>query len=204
MASVSKREWTYNGETKTAWIVRYFAGGKHRQKTFERKKDGDKFRIRMQSEIESGIHVVDADALTVHAVSDEFLRADEDKLRDGRIGAAFHMRVGIAVRLAIVPYLGKMRMRDITVSDLERWYSDLCRLRGEAPYCVRIRVQLISRIFIFAIKRGYAKKNPAREALSELRGIERPVIRTFTRDEMKALITTLQNRRVGHKRRSAR
>ena len=66
MASVRKREWTHKGEPKTAWVVNYTdQEGKRRLKTFNLKKDADRYRIKVENEIEGGVHVAPSETITV-------------------------------------------------------------------------------------------------------------------------------------------
>ena len=87
MASVSKREWVYKGETKSAWVVRYQSGGKHRSKQFEKKKLADAFKQRVERELFDGDHLPATETVTVRAACEAFVRAQEVRLADGRIGA---------------------------------------------------------------------------------------------------------------------
>ena len=65
MASVAKRSWTHNGQTKTKWVVRYTdqVGSKH-MKTFPSKKTADKYRMQVETEIERGTHTADSASLS--------------------------------------------------------------------------------------------------------------------------------------------
>ena len=52
MASVAKRSWIHNGETKTKWVVRYTdQGGTRRMKTFPSKKTADRYGTQVETEI---------------------------------------------------------------------------------------------------------------------------------------------------------
>ena len=60
MASVGKRTWTHNGVTKTKPCVHYTDHeGKKREKVFERKKDADRYRPKVEPELQGGYPVAD-------------------------------------------------------------------------------------------------------------------------------------------------
>ena len=63
MASVSKRQWTHNGVTNFAWVVRYTdLGGRRRERKCASKKDADRYRIKVEGEMESGVHAASTNA----------------------------------------------------------------------------------------------------------------------------------------------
>ena len=74
MASVRKRTWTYKGVEKTAWVVDYTdLGGSRRQKTFRQKKDADRYRTKVETELGKGIHTPDSTSITVAKACDLWL-----------------------------------------------------------------------------------------------------------------------------------
>lgn len=90
MATVRKRKWTHNGQEKEAWVVTYTDEvGKRRQKTFDKKKDADRYRAHAEVEVERGEHVPAREALTVKELSELFLAHLEDRLRQKTIGRAY-------------------------------------------------------------------------------------------------------------------
>jgi integrase len=126
MASVAKREWTHKGETKTAWVVRYTdQGGKRRMKTFEKKKDADKYRNKVETEVERGEHVPDRETATVSQALDLWLDHCE-----GRVRVKDHLRPRTLrhyrswVENHIRPSLGGLKLTSLTIHLLQKWVDD--------------------------------------------------------------------------------
>lgn len=189
MATVSKRKWTHNGVTSEAWVVRYVdEKGVRRSKQFDHKKVADAFRQKVERETFAGTHVPDAEAETVEALSRAYLVQVEERHRDGRIGRARRDRLRLVVEKNVIPHLGPRRFRDLRAVDVERFFTTLTGAGGLAPHTARDRIQDFKLIEVFARKRGALKSQPVADALTDLRGIARPKIRTFTADEVGALL----------------
>lgn len=206
MASVAKRPWTYKGETKTKWIVRYFEGGKHRQKTFEKKKDADAFKQKVEREISDGVHIAPENVRTVAQVAELFLRYQEARWRDGRIGQARYINLKVSVDASIIPLLGHRTISEITAADIEEFYAAMCRQgikrrKPVAPQTALTRVTMFNLMCSFAVRRGYLTKNVVPDATKQLAGIRRTVIQTFSSDEVKLLLTVADSRGHGCKHR---
>ena len=66
MASIRKREWTTKSGTHVAWVVDYRdKDGKSRIKTFRREREAIKFRDETSVAVRAGIHVPDAESITL-------------------------------------------------------------------------------------------------------------------------------------------
>jgi integrase len=65
--SVKERKWTTKqGETKSAWVVRYADGsGKWRLKTFDRKRDADAYEAQTKVDVRKGVHTPESASITV-------------------------------------------------------------------------------------------------------------------------------------------
>jgi integrase len=199
MASVRKRIWKYNGQTKTAFVVAYTdLSGKRRLKTFRLKKQADEYRMKVEREIEHGDHVAASASLTVAAICAEFIRTQEDRLADGRIGRGRLANLVKCINISVLPHLGARKMQHLRSVDIENWYRSLCRDGGLSPTTAKDRVFTLRLVEAFAQRRGYLKKSPISEALKELRGTRPPTIRIFTRDEIAALLRSTEVR--GHGR----
>ncbi|MFG1465255.1 tyrosine-type recombinase/integrase [Xanthobacter sp. DSM 24535] len=197
MASVSKREWLYKGATKSAWVVRYFAGGKHRSRQFDRKKDADAFKRKMEDEIDCGVHIVDRDGVTVRHACDEFLKEQEIRVEDGRISKATLKNLQTSVNKSVIPLLGDKKIHQITCTDCEEYYGKLLRLHGLSPVTAKERLIKLGQIFDFAAAPGrdWVKTNPAAQARKKLRGIASEPIRTFSPDQILVLLKAADVRR---------
>ena len=188
MASVAKREWTYKGVKRTAWVVRWKVGKTHPSKQFERKHEADAYRRKVEREIEDGRHVAPADTMSVEKVTVEFLRWQEDRVRDGRIGDRWLEAMVDAVRLSINPVLGHKKLSEVTAADVTHLYSVACREHGLSPFTAKLRVKVLGAVMDFGRRRGHCKScDPYKDGMSELRGIAHKPVRTFPLDEIRRL-----------------
>ena len=129
MASVSKRTWTHNGKTKTAWAVRWSdQEGKRRLKTFDLgdKKAADKYRRKVEDEIEKGVHNARASSITVTKACDDWLEHCQRRMFLGkRMTRGTYEGYRLFVRLHIVPYLGNKKLSDLTAPVIQQWVDGL-------------------------------------------------------------------------------
>ena len=190
MASVHKRK----VGTKRPWEVRYFADGKHKSKSFELKRHADEFRRRVEYEASDG-PVVAGNRLTVAALCEQFMRFQEERLRDGRIGRGAHTQFRIAVDTSIVPAIGTVKVQDLSLVVVERLYSTMCGAGELMPSTARDRVSVLGAIEDFAVRRRLARDRVVPDALKALRGVKAPPIRTFSHDDMTAVLKAAQVRR---------
>lgn len=202
MASVRKREWNHNGEPKTAWIVTYNDGsGTRRQKTFEKKKDADKFRDRVQSELERGEHTPDAATTTVKAVCEQFIRHNEQRMKDGTIGRSRMGSYKLAVDKGIVPGLGAVQFNALTLSIIERWWTDL-RKGPLAHRTCRDFLQILGLVEKFAVRRNYTKRAVVADFKKEVGGAQHKPIRVMTTEHIGQLIAAAEVRPSGKQKRA--
>ena len=195
MASVNKREWTYKGEKKSAWIVRYFDHKEERkQRTFNKKKDADRFKLQVENERVQGGPVVAGNVETLADLCELYMRAQDDRQRDGRIGRSRREQIRFAVDCAIIPLLGHKKVQDLSPADVEGFYARLCRERGMKPRTALGRVGELSLVMQFAMRRGLVRTNVVPEGRRELRGIPPHRIRTLSIAETRALIAAAEVR----------
>lgn len=199
MAKISER-WkdTPDGKRVKVYIIRYQDRGKlnaagkpvHRQESFPRKKLAEARLLQLQNELASGTHIATTEKLTVAEVCEHFMRHQEDRARDGRIGRQLVRTYDFSVRKSIVPHLGGKIFADLRVAEIEDFYTRMVRQDGLSPRTGLSRVSDLRSIEDFAIKRGFATRRPVTEAKADLRGIPRPKIRTFTPEQVKHLLKT--------------
>lgn len=193
MATVGKHKWSYKGVERTNWIVRYTdQGGRRRGKTFERKKDADKFRTRVEAEIENAQHVPDRDTVTVRSLINQYLGMLQQRIVEGRLGRASAGNVEIALRKHLAPALGGMKIKDVTALDVERWHRSL--LNRLSPSTAKETVGRAAAMESYAEKRGFTRCKAFRGYSDEVKGIKKQPIRTFTRDEVVHLLRTVEQR----------
>lgn len=202
MASVAKREWTYKGETKTAWVVRYKDDGKHRSKQYDKKKDAELFRRKVEREIEDGTHVAASIATSLRDVCDEFLRHSEDRMRFGGIGRYRYQALSIHINKSILPHLGQYKISELHQNKIEDWIKRIVREDGLAVSTAGDRFRTLRSIENYAMTRGLIKRRFTDAAAATLKGQKRPKIRTFDVEQISRLLSTVENR-ASHKHRSS-
>ena len=189
MASVRKREWTYEGQTKEAWIVDYLdAKGKRRQKTFPKKKDADKYRLKVENELREGRHVAPGDEVTIEKLCELYLVQAEDRARDGRIGKARLRCLRSYINTGIIPYIGDKLATSLTSDDMADLYSKLCRERKLSPLVAKERIRTMKMVQDYALRRKLMFARPVSDALEDLQRISKRAIQTFTTLEVRTLL----------------
>src|SRR6516225_11706275 len=118
--SVRKREWTYQGETREAWIVDYVDGsGQRRNKNFKRKRDADAYHAKVGVDVRAGTHTPDSTSLTVAQAGQLWLQSSEN-LGLERTTLDFYRQ---HLDLHIVPLIGNTKLSQLTVP-LVRAFED--------------------------------------------------------------------------------
>ena len=120
MASVAKRPWTSpSGEKKEAWIVRYLdKGGRHRQRTFPRKKEADAYKRQVEGELSTGLHIARGDGLTIADVAKHLLVDIDARVADGRLRPCTGKNWHSAFRLHVLPEIGAMPVHEVQAEHL--------------------------------------------------------------------------------------
>ena len=204
MATVSKRTWTYNGVERQAWVVRYVDDkGVRRSKQFDQKKSADAYKRKAERETEDGLHVAPADAATVRAVCVEYLDQAEARFSDGRIGINRLISLRHTVRSRVIPFLGSIRLADLTSERIEAWYGQLQTERGLGVRTAKDTVYDLRLIEQFGYRRGYTKKTVVTDALMDLRGTTKSVVRTFYKEQVAHLLAVAGTRGDNFKARSS-
>jgi integrase len=194
--SVRKRTWTTSrGEAKEAWIVDYSdQAGTRRLKTFERKKDADAYAQQVGVDIRAGVHT--STKTTVAEAGRTWVEDATHRLEAATVES-------YAQHLAdhIIPYLGKLRLSQLSVPAV-RTFMDRLRADGRSPAMVKRVVGDLGSILADAQGRGLVAQNVVR-SLSRRR--ERQAERRNKRKlkvgvdipspaEIKAIVAHLQGR----------
>lgn len=201
MARVNKRTWTHKGQERTAWVVRYTdQNGRRRMKSFELKKAADRHRLKVESEIERGEHVADADAFTVKEAAELFIRAQEVRLANGQIGQTRYRYIKGLVDHHLIPRLGARRVIDLTPLVIEEWINQERtdgRIAGGrlSPWTVKGLVSVYGMFEAYCLKHRHAIKRHLPTARKEIGVLKGPPIRVPTVDEVRALIESLDRGR---------
>jgi integrase len=199
--SIRKRTWTTNGETKEAWVVDYVdGGGTRRHKTFARKKDADAHHARVRVDVKDGVHTAERASPTVREAGELWLKTGEgDDLERATLDQyRQHLDYHIA------PFLGAVRLSELTVPRV-RTFQDELRREGRSAPMVRKVITSLGSILADAQDRGTVRQNVVRALRRRKRGKERRRVRRMTGKlkigvhiptpgEIKALIPHLESR----------
>ena len=138
MASIRKRTWiTAKGE-RSAWVVSYAHNGRQHLKTFKTKKAAVDWRAEMTVEKGRGIHTPASTSITVADAAARWLaQAQDDELEPSTI-AGYEQ----AVRLHIAPFLGTVKLVDLTAAGIEDFRNRLRRKGARPRWRARLRHHL--------------------------------------------------------------
>jgi integrase len=196
MASVAKRKWTYKGVEREAWVVRYQdPHGPRRNRTFEKKKDADKFRLQIENELEAGDHIAPGDSRTVRAATRLFLEEIDNKVAIGALRPTTAENYHSAFRQAILPAIGDKLILNVTSEDLELWYAHVVKTKRMEAVTARRRLWFVKALFEFAMRRRWARSNPAIPAMAAIGRPKEGKIETFALDEVRRVIVAANEKR---------
>lgn len=159
MATIRKREWTHKGIRKTAWIVTYTDnGGKRRQETFERKKDADVARIRIEGEVSKGVHIANAESVKIGAALEEYVIDCERRLRIGDRMTLDHFRVMQFYARHVQQHFGNILIKDVKLPFVETVISELIEYLASAT--VKQIINVLKQVVKLALRRGWIGHDP--------------------------------------------
>jgi integrase len=199
MASVRKRTWNTKTGPKSAWVVSYMHNGKQHLKTFSKKKMADAWRAEMQTEQKRGVHTPASTSITVAEAGARWLaQAEADALEPSTV-----QQYREHLRLHIAPFLGAVKLVELTAASIEDFRNRLPR-EGRSAAMVRKVVISLGSILGHAMAVGLAARNPVREASQYGRRRQRLAARHTARlevgvdipskDELRAILTHVQGR----------
>lgn len=197
MASVSKREWMHKGETKVAWVVRYTdRGGKRRLKTFDKKKDADRFRTTVEGEIRDGVHVAESETLTFAAAAEHFIGDCErrNRIGDRMTGQSLDL-YRRATRRYLIPRFGGMKLTAFTSLDMQELVDESTETFSNTT--VSRMHDLTFLVLDYSVKKKWLRRNILQDEKIRLpRGKQKRVI-IPTKQELQHLIDAARNHREG-------
>ena len=156
--AIRKRTWTNAQGEKVAWVVDYKdQHGKRRLKTFQRKKDADKWWSEANYEVAHGIHTPASASVTVSDAAGLWL---EHGRAEGLERSTIEQRER-HVRLHITPFIGSLKLSDLSAP---RVYAFLDELRDNGRSLAMRRKVLTSlkSLVSHAQGRGLVAQNAAR------------------------------------------
>lgn len=196
MASVRKRKWVHNGREAEAWIVTYTdQSGQRRQKTFDKKKDADRYRTVVETEIVEGTHVSDSQTITFEQAGELWIAECEKKHK--AMGAPTRSTlIGYEqfLKKPLVPRFGKLRMTELTGQMVHEWFLDVAP--DYAYDSMRQLRLIISQIIKYCIRTKRLKRNVLTDENVRIPG-ERKRITVPSQEQLARLLQAMENRAHG-------
>ena len=191
MAWVTKRRWTYKGEIKTAWVVRYSdQEGVRRQQTFKHKKAADMYRTKVETEIEKGIHTPHSISITVREAAQQYLDHAEDRFRKDHLKRGTVYRYQYIIKKHILPHLGGLKLSALTAPIIQNWADTITSGPKPAhPDAALDAISSLRQIISLAQRRGQIVSNVVVEAAPEIDRPQRQKREIPSKDEIKTMLT---------------
>lgn len=102
--SVSKRTWiTTSGDSREAWVVRYYHEGKYRLKTFKRERDAKAWEAQAKVDQKNGIHRPDRTSITIREAGALLLKACEAEKVDPETVSFYEKLLRVHIYPATAP-----------------------------------------------------------------------------------------------------
>jgi integrase len=158
MASVRKRTWIKGDQQQEAWVCYYRLGKERHSKTFDKKKQADAYRAKVEVEIREGIHVPESSSLTVAQAGDLWIKTTEA----GELEPTTIEQYQQHLRLHIIPLIGQMKLSKLTAPAV-RAFADRLRETGRSPTLTKYVVRSLGSLLSDAQERGNIIRNPVRE-----------------------------------------
>lgn len=194
MATVRKRKWTHNGTDKEAWVVTYTdQGGKRRLKTFDKKKDADSYRTKVETELERGEHVAANASVTVEDAGKAWL---DDCRRRRRIGdnmaGTTISGYELSFRKHVMPRFGHVLVRDLRAVEVQDFINE----KREKYSFLHTRGLLIAmrRIIAFSIRREWLVVDPLHGKEVRVPGDDRRKRVIPTKDQLRRILEVVAKR----------
>tara|TARA_B100000378_G_scaffold249736_1_gene223309 strand:+ start:1211 stop:2458 length:1248 start_codon:yes stop_codon:yes gene_type:complete len=207
MASVAKREWTYKGETKTAWVVRYKdKAGAHRSRQFDRKKAADDYRRQVENELEAGSHIAPAQTLTLNELAEAYIAAQYSRAARGERKEAGIKNVARGLN-HFARNIGHVKLTDLTwqmiASEVDRLRDTNVVFRAFPGHTPKVGRKMangtidnslgwLTSALAWAARRGFVGRNAASEARREIGLLAKAPIETFTIEEMQRVTAAIE------------
>jgi hypothetical protein len=178
MAKVRKRTWQpTRGKAKEAWIVDYKdLNGVRRLKTFDKKKDADKELDKIKQELRTGVHVAEADTITVKKAGENWLADCEQEGLERSTRESYRAHL----ELHIVPFIGELLLTKLNIPTIRNWQKQLHEEGRSANLIKRVTVDL-GAILAIAQDGGVVARNVVYESNSRVRAKKKKIEKRRTR-----------------------
>ncbi|ANN59771.1 integrase [Mesorhizobium loti NZP2037] len=172
--SVRKHTWTTKKGEQERWLVDYKdQKGKRRSKLFKRKKDADEYHSKTKVEVMGRVHIADRDTTTLAKAGELWLASDAGLERSTIKQREQHLN------LHIVPFLGKMKLNEVTVPVVRSFLdklaagdpesADEARHRPRSRAMVRAVRTSLGSLLADAMEQGLSVRNAVRDMGRERR-----------------------------------
>lgn len=174
--SVRKIKWKTKSQEREGWLVDYRdQTGKRRSKLFKRKKDADEYQATAKVEVMGRIHVAGRDVTTVAEAGKLWLEAAASKLEKTTVSQRRQH-----LHLHIEPFLGRMKLNEITVPVISTFLDhleagdpslpadDARRAKRSSAMVAAVRTSLGS-LLAFATQKGLCTRNVVRDMARDYR-----------------------------------
>jgi integrase len=158
MSTVTRRVWTDSkGRRREAWRISYIdASGERRHVQRRTKKDADAYALTVEIEKRQGVHVPDADSLTVKDAAHIWLgNAEADGCDRGTLKSYREI-----ANKHIIPLLGAKKLTRLSGPEVVAFKDALLKTRSRAMTAKAVRH--LSMILGEAVRRGLVGQNAAR------------------------------------------
>lgn len=206
MATVRKREWLSTpkaelgqepapAKKKSAWVVTYTdQDGKRRQGgTFERKKDADREKLRIEQEIESGTHTARQASMSLQRASELFIESCEQRRILGDKMSGYHLRsLRSNLDNMICPKFGHRLLTEITTHEVEEWLRGLAVTRKAST--IKRYERVLSAVLQFSVRKRWIKRNLLRDDPVRLPAAKKRQVNVAAISDVKAILAVLDQR----------
>ncbi len=171
--------------------------GSYRAKMFDRKKEADRYKLQIETELANGDHVAPRQSRTLADAVKLFLEDIDSKVAIGAMRPCTAKNYHSAFRQAILPAMGHRLMLEIDSADLEHWYHDVVRSKRMEGVSALRRLWFVKALFDFAARRKWVRKgiNPASEAMEAIGRPRENKIETFDLATVRKVIACANERR---------
>jgi integrase len=191
MASVRKRPYTHKGITKDRWVVTYtdpLTRKRVQAGTFDKKRDADVERARIEMDIEHGTHRRAASEMLFSDAWDKWFERCKERKRYGDIAGNTLANYEWSGK-HLVPEFGALKLKDITSARVEAWVYKA--MESLARHSVHNQYTYLIDVLDYCQRQGWIYKNPLRDQPVKVPGkvVKRTAIPTL--DEIETLIQFL-------------
>jgi integrase len=146
-------------EPQLMWLVDYRDGdGERRFKTFDKKKDAEKYEARSRVEVIDGNHVADSVSVTVKEAGELWLKSAEANDLEWTTIEQYRQHL----RLHIIPFIGTTKLSKLT-APVVRAFTDRLQENGRSPTLAKYVKRSLGSLLADAQDRGLTIRNPVHE-----------------------------------------